>query len=119
MHLTSNAPADCGNDAAANPLPPYRGFRHQVQERNRQLATAVEIFFRTGDFDALEAFGSKKSPGEQVMVLAYLIANDFAGPARELAGMWQLHLVDALDGLDRGNGAELADALGWAKGARS
>jgi hypothetical protein len=86
----------------ANPLPPYRGFRHQVQERNAELATAVEIFFRTGDFDALPPSGPEE-PGEQVMLLAYLIANDFAGAgARARAGVGPAPGRRARRRLDRG-----------------
>jgi hypothetical protein len=116
LRLSHTTPDDCGNVAAANPLPPYRGFRHQVQPRNRELATMVEIFWRTGNFYSLVVAGAVKSPGEQVMVIGYLIANDFAGAARDLEQEWGISLVNGLARLDRENGAELAEALGWARG---
>lgn len=119
MRLSSTAPAERGNVAAANPLPPYRGFRHQVQPRNAELATAVEIFFRTGDFDALRAFGTRRSAADRVLMLGYLLANDFTDQARELDQAWDmfggLGFRYAIAQLDAANGAELAEVLGWAK----
>lgn len=116
MRLSHTAPDDRGNADVGSPLPPYRGFRHQVQPRNAELATAIEIFFRLGDFDALVATGGRKSRSEQVMLVAYLVANDFAGVARDCARAWGLDLVDALKLLDRANGRELAEVLGWTEG---
>jgi hypothetical protein len=120
VRLAHTAPDDCGNAAATNPLPPYRGFRHQVQPRNAELATAVEIFFRTGDYDAFRVFGHGRGTGDQVMLLAYLIANDFVGTARECEKAWGngygIGFTYAMGQLDAANGRELAQVLGWTKG---
>lgn len=92
----------------------YR-VRHRVQQRNQYIADRVDLFFTSRDDVRLRRFGDKLSTGERVMLLVYLIANDFAGTAREFADEWGISLTTALSTLDRENGAEAALALGWVR----
>jgi hypothetical protein len=99
------------------PEPTYLRRGHRVQARNEALADLVFSFAADRDDAALLAGVRVRSPGEQMMLLAYLINMDFAGAAQNLARELGLDLVRGLLVLDAENGREFAAALGWVRGA--
>jgi len=83
------------------------------QQRNHHLVTAINHYLDDRDEEALTKFFRVKSPGEQIMMIGYLVSADSPGMARELMRDSEISLVTALCTLDRENGSELARQLRW------
>jgi len=84
-----------------------------AQRRNHPLVTAINQYLDNRDEMALVAFFRVKSPGEQIMMVGYLLSADLPGMARDLMLGTEISLVTALSILDRENGSELARKLQW------
>jgi len=83
------------------------------QPRNHHLVTAINRYLDDRNEGALVAFFRDKSPGEQIMMVGYLLSADLPGMARDLMLGTEISLVTALSTLDRKNGSELARNLQW------